>query len=494
MSFATATLMAAGLTTMTAMAADADSVMSLETNANFDVSCMLFAVMAVSMMMVYMLDNKDPDIKKVSWEILNKSVCTLIGVLISTSFSAFLEWVTGAKDPFPSFLVNFVAFWFWYALMHAALLKVGGMLSSDANIPEKVSCADFRNKLHFWAPLVSVIGGCSNMKVWALGQQLVVTHVCEDDLNCNHSERMLSALVIVGLNLGSMKLVHMACDQFRNYVVMLDNKEDEQETIWIKECRNCEDNVDTMALAFLLMQFMRYELFGHLPGPTGLNPAGLVVTSKMMWQLFTLSIICIATYIMANLFLPDKPTTIIPGLPKSGARIKKRTMLVLKNCTGFSWLYLGTWIGAECFGNRVIGACLQAAITTFLCFVLIKLIDCFKDAECTPAKVDKQLELTYQPIALLIGFSWKLAFAGALKEISGDVHVLPAPIEIFLLTVALSLVILPGWRNYILPVLFPKEVPGATDVCSTANSPVRSQGNQDGLQKPLLQPNPMWQL
>merc|ERR1740133_422369 len=191
------------------MAASGDGVFDVDKNANFDVSIMLFGSLAMGMTIVHMLNASDPDIKKVSWEIINKSVCTLIGVLISTSWSNALQWATGATSTMAIFLVNLGAFVVWYFLMHVALASVDEYRNRE-------DLATYKNKLHFVAPLVSIIGGCSCMKVWASVQILVVEQVAKSDLGWGKHRQILCAVAVTFFMMGFMKMVHVIMRQARD--------------------------------------------------------------------------------------------------------------------------------------------------------------------------------------------------------------------------------------------------------------------------------------
>jgi len=185
------------------MPAGDPSMVTVE-QANYDVACMLFSACAVMMMIIHMVNHSDPDINKVSFEILGKAMCTLTGVLLSTSWASLLTWATGATSDIPLFKVSLCAFVAWYFVMHIALSAVRGYgLAVNQKTVE-----EFKYALHFWAPLVSIVGGASCMKVWAEFQIILVKYYCKEEFDLPKRDQMLACFFAIFINIVVMKGLH----------------------------------------------------------------------------------------------------------------------------------------------------------------------------------------------------------------------------------------------------------------------------------------------
>jgi len=427
----------------------------LSKDGNFDVAVSLFGAIAFSSCITYMLNHPHAKMRKTSWALLSKTLCTLMGVLISGSFGDVVLWLLNPQGDFQTLVVYVVLFICWTVLANAAL--------HDGTILRETDLDKFKFKLEFWAPLLSITSGFSCKKVWSTGQAaLVATARSEEALLAS----FLICVMLIPVMIGFNHVVRLCRGRYAN----LDGVEDKFEKVWLSKCSTCEENVSMMSLSFVFVQSCRLAITGFLPATSGSDPSGFVPTNRQCYELDSIATLF---WVLAVVILSNR-ASMKKNLPEKQERFFIRVSLFAKNVLAWCWYFEGLWYTTPIFGQEVIGLTLQAISTTVLLMMVLRGIHHYMDRSdnnCHDPKLHHHhpnIEALMQPLALLIAWSWKSTFAAALKVIVAERvrarHIreganrfssIPDEVETWILTIILVSFILPAWRWFVLPVLHP---------------------------------------
>lgn len=425
---------------------------------NFDVAVCLFGGFAFNIMWGYCLHHPDPDMRIISWQLLSKTLCTLIGVMIETSFADAVTWYFAPQGNAQILVVFGICFVSWYFLMHVQMF-CAKYNTADVN--------HYKFKMEFWAPIISFVGGNSCKKVWSTLQPYLFSTAVATFESTSYELGVLCYFGAWALFHPVMKVLHWIARTARKKCAELDGSTDEYEAAWISKIQGCEDNIDMMSLSFIFVQACRFQITGAAPAVTGADPAGFMATSYEIKALFGLSVVIMVMFLVVN----SLPKTFAGNdtIIATHARFSGRLKLCLKNILAWCWYFGGLWLITPWFGTRVIGTILQALLTTVLVFVIIHILDKIRDIDnqntdggivshtlhIEKIHMEHHLIPFIQPFSLLIAWSWKSAFTASLKEISKrTATVLSVEVETWILTVCFIILILPAWRWFVLPRLY----------------------------------------
>merc|ERR1719379_2548721 len=98
---------------------------------------------------------------------------------------------------------------------------------------------------------------------------------------------------------------------------------------------------------------------------------------------------------------------------------------------------------------------LQVIIAIFISGLSFSVIWCFdkiEDSGILGEAASKAIDATIDALGILIGFSWEQSFDVAVDVISEDVDkYMPKTFARLLMSIALTLIVFPAWKGYILP-------------------------------------------
>lgn len=389
-------------------------------------SMMLIGSVAFILTLFYLLNAKDPDIKRFSWGVLSGSICTFMGVRLGTAYNAcWSYYVVGPAASPESQIKAFGALAIgWYLLLQFILAYWCGLLTGKHT-------PDFKSlvlNLKCWAVMLGVVTGSSSMSFFSLVQDYE-----KSNWIILYSMPLITFLVL--------SVIYAIGDSIRHHLATLDDHIDPFEEAFDRFSDETEDVVIGLAVSHVITQTLRFHLTGTLPAPTGANRPGTEVELRDIVSLASSSLVYIVLFLAVE-----------QCLPKSWSRLKKRFKMILANCVAFALFYSFTWFALIVLGLQGPSQGLLVALgVTWGGFAAMVLLDKLADLECTGPVFDQNLRMLVMPIATLIGFGWKGAFADAGVTIVQKVTLFPAPLEQAILAMILLLVILPAWRWYILP-------------------------------------------
>lgn len=230
---------------------------------------------------------------------------------------------------------------------------------------------------------------------------------------------------------------------------------------WDDETYESENEISSLAISFLLLQAIRYNITGIMPDNMGVeeehyqHPASAVILLGVAGVV--LAVLCCVIVVWSSESFPEG-VEIAPGTMKS---FMKRIAIVLQGTTamGFAWalMYVSKWqisiiapeINPNCVEARVV---LALCISVFAFFIILGL-DKIADLDSTGEKTDKAIIAIITSLSILVGFTWEQAFDGAveiLSEVCFKAHPIMAETT---LTVGIFIIVYPQWRKYVLKTL-----------------------------------------
>eukprot|EP00405_Crypthecodinium_cohnii_P037873 CAMPEP_0206545178 /NCGR_PEP_ID=MMETSP0325_2-20121206/11979_1 /ASSEMBLY_ACC=CAM_ASM_000347 /TAXON_ID=2866 /ORGANISM="Crypthecodinium cohnii, Strain Seligo" /LENGTH=567 /DNA_ID=CAMNT_0054044109 /DNA_START=69 /DNA_END=1772 /DNA_ORIENTATION=- len=393
------------------------------------------------MVLFYLLHWHDDDIRGYSWNVISMSICTFIGVLIgmswNTCFNAFVVGPPATAGVWNTIGCDVWACLGWYVVLQVVLAVVSGARDKGKKKTELDRVTILLN-LKCFAVLFGVTTGASNLALWGFVQSKVP-----------HDHYHL--LAVVAACVASCWTLFKIGAAVRYFINSDDGVVDDFENLWERFTEETEDGALAMSTSHLIVQVVRFSITGVLPLPTGAIPPGFHATTYDAKVLFGCGLICAVLIPIWDLCLPITNKTVL--------RYKGWLKKITSNCGAFCWLYSFTW-GIQAVANKPgpPGALLVALFVTIFGFSLIFGLDAIADLPCTGETADREITAQVAPVSILIGFSWKQAFAASITAINSREAVFAPPIQTLCMAIVLAIVVVPAWRIHILPVVMAADV------------------------------------
>lgn len=235
-----------------------------------------------------------------------------------------------------------------------------------------------------------------------------------------------------------------------------------------------ETQVASLTLGFLIVQLLRTGITGYLPMPNGDPNPAVAPTVKDIVYLSIGSLVLAVLMILVYQYMPE-----VPGFP----RVKLWTKGACSFGCAFSALYASVWATFALFDLTLTpGKLLAAFDVTIGGFLTIVLLTSVHDMNFLSEHAKEEIMQLQVPLSTLIGFAWKAAFMQSIASITGNVAILPAPIESMIMALVLVLVVLPAWLFYIIPLVMAMDKPD----WKPRGGALTAQENTREAAKPLL--------
>jgi len=263
------------------------------------------------------------------------------------------------------------------------------------------------------------------------------------------SESPLRTLVPIGCTFVVMMALFAAAAKFRHHLSRLDDMHDERDELYEEEVSVCEEEIAGLALSFLSVQVLRYAFTGDLPPIHGLD-----TWSDVHWSSSILMYLVGAASAGGSV----GAVALAGKLPKEHVNAHK-ALNIAKNTLAMMFGWCSLWATRWAFmqldflfdikaqPGTIPGRLLITLLLTIFAVVLVFALDFLRDTMGQVA-VGEVVECMVLALSILVGFSWESSFELA-HEAVGQLTPVPTTLNLFL-AFAVSLVILPGWRTYIL--------------------------------------------
>jgi len=392
------------------------------------ISVMLLGSIGFIMMIFYLTNHPDEDIRTYSWQVLSMTISIFCSVLMFQACNGVVTEYIG-----DTVLINMVQLITWLGLLQLVLAKTSGAIDKH---PKSLRAVELDMKC--WAVLFAHLTGFSSINAWGSIQQTGY-----------FSASPSSSLLVLPLQLVGLFAVFHILDGIRWRIANSDDGEvDEYEEAWDEEAEESENDVAGLSLSFLTVQALRFKFCGILPNAEGVL-TGFEATHVEVYELLLCGILFAAGSVVV-LWL----ATYI----REGDEKKERFAAVINNyCSmGFAWcVFYGTkwWISSLHFTNeetllRVVLALVLSAGS----FLFIFFLDKLEDNELLGKDANESLEVIIEGLGILVGFSWEQSFDVAVEDITTSAKsLMPPSLSRLLMSIVLIAVVLPAWRYYILP-------------------------------------------
>jgi hypothetical protein len=228
---------------------------------------------------------------------------------------------------------------------------------------------------------------------------------------------------------------------------------------WDEECYDAENEISGLAVSFLLLQAMRYNLTGVMPNNMGIEEEHYLHPESAVGFLASFMACFVVSFVLLQfVFGYIGKQHAVPGSCQAFMRrmffIAKQTMAM-----GFAWalMYVAKWQLSALFPtinpNDLVARVILALLISFLCICLIIMLDFLADMDFTGEDTDTAIRGVLDALCVLVGFCWEQSFDGAVEVLSESYfkeHIIIAEV---CLTAGVFIIVYPIWRKYILSTL-----------------------------------------
>lgn len=228
---------------------------------------------------------------------------------------------------------------------------------------------------------------------------------------------------------------------------------------WDEETYESENEISGIAISFLLMQAIRYNLTGIMPNSIGIEQEHWKHPQQDVYALagfgVLLAVLCCCIVVVSTDAFPKEIT---PGTLMS---LMKRVAIVCQSTTamGFAWalMYTSKWeitlLLPGLNPNSVTARVLLALAISMFAFFIILGLDYIADMKSTGEKTDRAIIAIITSLSILVGFTWEQSFDGAVEILAESKFKQHPVMAEMTLTACILVIVYPQWRKHILRTL-----------------------------------------
>lgn len=460
------------------------------------VASTLMGTIFVIMCLYYLFNWPDPDIRKYSYEVVSSTVSIFSAVLLFQSFQGALEkYVLDGAPPWVNILANFAhRFWWHFVLQFSLALISKSIFHTDAQREAIISNMSERGQdvkenieinMRCWGTLLAHITGFASINAWGSVQQTAFFS----------QSWYMSWLVVPCACIFNIPILY--CTNWMRETISMggDGKQDELEKMWDEEVEEAENDVIALGLSFLTVQSIKYGICGTLANVEGEEPEELTFGHEygqcMLLYLFGSLCIPVFCYFVITMKKMEeeeekeqeeeqkeaeegkKEKTHLSEKEKklqekkeeekkeaAEARERQLDQVVATFAMGMAWSYFYStkWsLGAlpvAWNSNTTLLTLVEAVVVSAICFSFIFVLDKLADAEWTSERVDDCIRAVISAIGILVGFSWEQTFDASVAALASQTD--SPTIMKLVLAIACAVIVVPAWKNYMLPVIVHK--------------------------------------
>jgi len=419
------------------------------------VSVMLLGSIGFQMLLFYLVNWPDRDIRKYSWQVISQTISIFCSVLLFQGFNGLVEaYVIKDGGPYWEVTVDMLQLVVWLTGMQLVLAVTSGavneLFTSDVPEMEKVEL-----NVKSWSVLFSHTTGFAAINAWGSLQQNIFY------------QSPLITLIPIPIGWFGLMFMYHGYDNVREYIAMSDDGvKDEFEHLWDEETEEAEHDVAGLSLSFLTVQTLRFTISGTLPNQEGIEQWHILSahTSAECSRLLTCGLAFFALSLIP-LFLEHRFEAWLHHLPHWWSQKMHRVIEILNNFATFgnAWcFFFGVkWAVASAgyiHENALLSVVLALLLSFFsFCFIFVfdKVLDNnvfgHSGAEGSPDVASHAVEKLITALGILIGFSWEQCFDTAVDVVSeGFEETCPPIVTKLVMSIMLVAIVFPAWRLYIL--------------------------------------------
>jgi len=414
------------------------------------IGLMLVGAVTFQMALFYLVNNRDPDIRRYSWYTIGTTISIFCAVLVFEGLNAVLPFhdlAPGARTG-----IGLAHFLVWFVLTEGLLLyialhwKDGSSPSDGASL--KRSEAPLVLGAKCWGGLLAHVTAFAAIAA-AVDAQFLLQELLG-------GTGVLLAPVLVAVVLPPLFLL---AARVRNRIIMADGVATREEEVWEETAQEVENDVFSLSVAFLVARCVAYELEGKL------HPAhdhgGRTHSATEISVSAAAAFVALLGMVTCHVY--EK------GLPQPAPNRRLLLMLQMLGSFTFAWcgLQAADWVcensALEYKWTHVWAKVTLALVVSLLSVGVMFVADFVADLERTPPAVDAAIRDVVLSLGMLIGFSWEHAFALGLEDISADEAAVGDEAEMgeavgrLIFSLFLVLVVFPAYRWYIAPLVFELE-------------------------------------
>lgn len=402
------------------------------------ISVMLLGSMCFFMSLFYLVNYPDDDIKRYSWQVVSSTLSIFCAVLLFTGLNGLVtEYIvddTWKRWEYWAVTVNTAQVLIWMLVLNVVLAFTSGSFS------KKGALREVQLNTECWAVLFAHLTGFATIN--AIGGWQHLPFFAQSDAH---------SLLVLPIGLLVLLVLYQILYWLRETIAKGDDaKIDEYEKVWDDASEDAEMDIAGLSLSFAAVQSLRYHVSGVLPDVEGVEGDNTAYTHdpSQVYKMLGMSVIFV---MLAVIFLFIGKKTEEDTTPRRMASIMQH---FCSNAFAWSVFFGAQWALYWIDFTREL-ALLHvslAIVLSFVSFVLIFGLDKVADYEGTGSSADKAIRSIVVALGVLVGFSWERSFDTATDYAVNSL--LPAyrnPLSKLLLSLALSLIVLPAWRIYILP-------------------------------------------
>jgi len=455
-------------------------------------SSMLIGSVVFVMSIFYLVNYRDDDIRRYTWQILSTTVSIFTSVLIFSGITElWMFFVPGDTDDRIILCVNVGFFFLWFILLQISIAVISGANCEGAGVkidkegwliadtmradygeevPErevrnligeksvavmdgvevfvrrtKVIKEERQSKMACWATLLAHLTGFAAIQVGGTLQHM-------EGFRDNFFMLLLAAVINQILIMGLFRVANCV----RAKTSALDGVVDSRDELYHDVVAEAENDAASLAISFLTVQALRFMLSGVLPKISGIEPhhAKPAIDWPRILGLYGLGL---AIFVC---------TVLVYFLVRNTASYKnvhfRRYIDMMKNqgAMTFAWCVLGAsgWqaqashvMDAIGGAHSMTGSLMLALILSFSAMIAIFGLDKIEDRSKENREdhqVGKLVRNVITALSILVGFSWEHAFAHSIEAVSQQTS-MPHLCH-FCMGLLVALSIIPAWRKYIL--------------------------------------------
>lgn len=409
------------------------------------ISVMLLGAITFQMLLFYLVNFYDPDVKRYSWRIIGSTIAIFAAVLLFQGANGVVEEYLIGEDPKPHWEigVDVSHMLFWLVVMQMALM----IISCAVGEPPKGGLKEVELGMKSWALLFAHTTGFAAMNAWGSIQQ-------------SYLNSEATVWLAVPLGLFGMAFFYKLFDVFRNWISYGDDGVcDVYEKKWDEETEEAENDVLGLSLSFLTVQAIRFWISGTLPNQEGNEPdevANNHSTQEVIYLILSGVLFQIAAVVTANL----EALNMWPEEDQAGEfleRVKEISQQYFTFANAWCFFYSAKWLfaGWHFSDEESLVLVSLALFLSFITFLLIFVLDKIEDYQLLgeDAEVSENaIDGIIVAFGILVGVAWEQCFDIAVSVVAEVLKKdCPASISKAIMSVALVTIVFPAWRVYILP-------------------------------------------
>lgn len=430
------------------------------------VASMTLGSVVCQMTLFYLVNHKDPDMRRYSYGVIGETISIFCAVLaFNTGYSWVAEYTDKLSNRLQGVALACMVIFFWI-FMESVVVMFSRVRGEKAHR---------RSLMH--GKELSVLKHVLNARTFGAGAAQMCGAACVRafghlQLRAYHDfESVWLAIGVVPLTLLLFLSLMWLSLKVRNAVIFMDGIVGETELTWAEVAEECENEVCGLCMGFLLATVARILFTGSLPyilmNALKQSDEKQEATLRQVSALFVFGLISLCmTFSLVLLTFGHLDPHVDHDTVHS--KFSHRSMLLVIKTLGFnfSWCFcfvmhfLGIhfqWY-PEGIRLRLILALFQSAVS----MLFIQLLDIISNMKYGGHSLDKAITTLNESLAVSIGLSWEHAFH-ACVDLAVDfmvedkvvfTHSNDPKVWSAVLTLLICIIVLPAYRLYIVPTKY----------------------------------------